>query len=63
MENEIDNEVLQGYDLLVANRVDNFSTSCTREETNRKGLTGNDILRDLSGVKRIGTLLGKDSSV
>ena len=43
----------------VADQVDNFfSTTCTREEANQKELTGNDVLRNLSGVKRVGTLLG-----
>ena len=42
----------------VADQVDNFfSTTCTRE-ANRKELTGNDVLRDLSGVERAGTLPG-----
>jgi len=48
----------------VADRVDSFiSTTCTREEENRKGLTRNDVLRDLSGVKRVGTLLRKPNSI
>jgi len=56
-------EVLQGYDPLAANRVDNFSTTCTREETNRKGLTGNDTLFNLANVKRIGALSRKANNV
>jgi len=49
---------------LVADQVDNsFNTIYTREETNRKGLTGNDVLRDFSSVKRVGTILGKSNNV
>jgi len=48
---------------LVAEKVDGFSTASIREEKNGKVLTGNDILRDFSGVKRVCTLLGKANNV
>ena len=48
---------------LVAGRVDGFSTASIRVEKNGKGITGNDILRDFSGVKRIGTFFGKANNV
>jgi len=56
-------EVLQGYDPTVclgcwqSGQLQHDNS--IQGKRNKKGLTGNDILRDLSGVKGIGTLLGK----